>query len=170
MGENEKVRQIAIDSGVDSLIESLPQGYDTKLGRTFGDCDLSGGQWQKMILAQTLAADPKVIILDEPAASLDLESERVMHQHLRNLLQGRTTILISHRFSSVQMADRIIVLLDGRIAEQGTHEELYKKQGVYASMCRTYQGFFTNRSGLDTRPSQESNTLDKEHQSDFEAA
>lgn len=170
MGESARIRQIAIDSGVDPLIESLPQGYDTKLGRTFGDCDLSGGQWQKMILAQTLAADPTIIILDEPAASLDLESERVMHQQLRNLLWGRTTILISHRFSSVQMADRIIVLLDGRIAEQGTHEELYNMQGVYASMCRTYQGFFTNRSGLETRHSQASDSLYEEHQSGFEAA
>jgi ATP-binding cassette, subfamily B, bacterial len=135
----DRIRQIAAIAGADRLIQQLPDGLDTMLGRMFGDHDLSGGQWKKLSLARALAGDPRIVILDEPAANLDIQTERLMHQQLKQVLAGRTTILISHHFSSVLMADRIVVLVDGRLVEQGTHAELQAAGGVYASMCQTHR-------------------------------
>jgi len=157
------VREIARKTGIDTLIEELPNQYETQLGRVFGECDLSGGQWQRLTLAQVMAADPGIVILDEPASSLDLESERRLHHQIRTLLKGRTTLLISHRFSSVLMADRIVVLLEGRIAEQGTHAELVQKQGVYASMFQTHQNFF---AGTDSPQADPTSTTEEPERSD----
>ncbi|HSG69052.1 MAG TPA: ABC transporter ATP-binding protein, partial [Planctomycetaceae bacterium] len=135
----DRIREIARIAGVDELIDQLPEGLDTMLGRMFGEYDLSGGQWKKISLARALAGNRPIVILDEPAANLDIQTESLIHQQLKQILQGRTAILISHHFSSVMMADRIIVLVDGRIAEQGTHRELQEAGGVYASMCRTHR-------------------------------
>lgn len=145
----ERVQQIAETAGADRVIAGLPEGYDTLLGRTFGTCDLSGGQWKKLSLARALAGDPRIVILDEPAANLDIQTERLVHRQLKQVLRGRTAILISHHFSSVLMADRIVVLVDGRVEEEGTHDELERAGGVYASMCRSHREMIGVRSEED---------------------
>jgi len=135
----EEVRSLARAVHVDQMIESLPDGYDTLLGRMFGDHDLSGGQWQKLAIARALACNPSVVILDEPAANLDVNSEYVLYQGIHELIRGRTTILISHRFSTVGMADRIFVLDEGRLVEEGTHDELLALGGAYSAMCKIHE-------------------------------
>ena len=105
----------------------------------FGDHDLSGGQWQKLAIARALACNPSVVILDEPAANLDVHSEYALYRGIHELIRGRTTILISHRFSTVRMADRIFVLDEGRLVEEGTHDELLARGGAYAAMCKIHE-------------------------------
>jgi ATP-binding cassette, subfamily B, bacterial len=128
------VQGIARRAGIESLIEALPQGYDTQLGREFGETNLSGGQWQQIAIARALARDAALLILDEPAASLDAEAEYQLFCSSRRLAEGRTTILISHRFSTVSMADRIIVMDRGRVVESGTHSALLAMNGYYATL------------------------------------
>lgn len=135
----EEVHRIAKSARVDEMIRRLPQGYDTLLGRMFGDHDLSGGQWQKLAIARALACDPSIVILDEPAANLDVNAEYELYQGIQELIRDRTTILISHRFSTVRMADRIFVLDEGRIIEEGTHGELLARGGAYSAMCRVHE-------------------------------
>jgi ATP-binding cassette subfamily B protein len=96
--------------------------------------DLSGGEWQKMALARAYLRDAQLLVLDEPTAALDARSEHEVFQRFADLTPGRTALLISHRFSTVRMADRIVVLADGAIAEQGSHSELLNRQGHYAGM------------------------------------
>jgi ATP-binding cassette subfamily B protein len=129
-----EIRNIAERAGIAPLIEGLPEGYDTQLGREFGSIDLSGGQWQQIAIARALARDAALLILDEPAASLDAEAEYQLFCSSRRLAEGRTTILISHRFSTVSMADRIIVMDRGRVVETGTHAELLAMNGYYATL------------------------------------
>jgi len=138
----EEVYRIAEAARVDKMIQNLPNGYDTLLGRMFGDHDLSGGQWQKLAIARALACDPSIVILDEPAANLDVNSEYALYQGIRELIRDRTTILISHRFSTVRMADRIFVLDEGRLVEQGSHDELLSRGGAYAAMCKIHEATF----------------------------
>jgi len=154
-----QVRRVAEIAGVDKVIDELPDGYDTVLGRMFGEWDLSGGQWKKIAIAQALAADPRVVILDEPAANLDFETESLLHCQLRTLLKDRTTVLISHRFSTVRMADRIIVIVNGRIVEQGTHTELLGQAGLYAAMCQSHRCIIEGDEPKHTRSSTEILTM-----------
>jgi len=128
------VQAIAERVGIDPLIRRLPRGYETQLGREFGETNLSGGQWQQIAIARALARDAAMLILDEPAASLDAEAEYELFCSSRKLAEGRTTILISHRFSTVSMADRILVLDHGRLVESGTHTELLAINGYYATL------------------------------------
>ena len=139
LDQPEEVRAIAKAARVDDMIQQLPDGYDTQLGRLFGDHDLSGGQWQKLAIARALACNPSIVILDEPAANLDVDSEYALYQGIHELIRGRTTILISHRFSTVRMADRIFVLDEGRLVEEGTHDELLARGGAYAAMCKIHE-------------------------------
>ncbi len=122
--------------GAREMIDGLPQKLDTQLGRWFKDgVELSGGQWQKVALARGFmreAAD--VLILDEPTAALDAEAEHEVFERVRQLAKGRTTILISHRFSTVRMADHIVVIEAGRLAEEGSHDELVIRAGRYAKL------------------------------------
>jgi ATP-binding cassette subfamily B protein len=105
------------------------------LGRRFeGGSDLSTGQWQKIALARAYMRDAQILILDEPTASLDARAELEVYQRFVELITGKMAILISHRFSTVRMADRIFVLADGRIAEQGTHRDLVALGGRYAEL------------------------------------
>jgi ATP-binding cassette subfamily B protein len=107
------------------------------LGRRFeGGLDLSGGEWQKVALARAYLRDAQVLILDEPTAALDARAEYEVFMRFSELVAGRMAILISHRFSTVRMADRIIVLLDGKVEESGTHEELVSRGGLYEELFR----------------------------------
>ncbi len=127
------VREAAAKADADTFIRKLPRGYDTTLGRMFADGEeLSGGQWQKIALARAFMRDAELVILDEPASSLDADSEYEVFKNFKKLLRGRSAVLISHRFSTVKMADKIIVLENGRLLEQGSHTALLEQNGAYA--------------------------------------
>lgn len=142
LAQPDRVREIARQTGLDPILSALPRGYDTHLGRHFGDCDLSGGQWRRLAVTQALARDPRVIVLDEPYANLDPVAEEELYQSIERLLRGRTAILISHRFSTLRLADRIIAMEAGRVIEQGTHDELLRLDGLYASLYRASMARF----------------------------
>ena len=122
-------------AGADQVIERLETGLDTTLGRTFeGGQDLSGGQWQKIAIARAYFRDARVLVLDEPTAALDARAELEIFEQFRALAGGRTAIFVSHRMASARIADRILVLEDGRLIENGHHDELLAQQGMYATM------------------------------------
>lgn len=130
-----RIRQAAERSLADRIIQRLPRGYDQPLGKRFHEgADLSGGEWQKIAIARAYMRDAEVLILDEPTAALDARSEFEVFQRFRDLSLGKTAILISHRFSTVRMADRILVLENGQVVEAGSHEELVASGGRYAEL------------------------------------
>jgi len=132
---HERVLAAARRSGADDVIRALPRGYETILGKWFEDGEeLSIGEWQKVALARAFMRDAQIIVLDEPTSSMDAKAEYETFQNFRRLVSGRTAILISHRFSTVRMADRIFVLKQRSVVESGTHEELLGRRGVYASL------------------------------------
>jgi ATP-binding cassette subfamily B protein len=111
------------------------KGYRQMLGRRFEDgVDLSGGEWQKIALARAYMRDAQLLILDEPTAALDARAEYEVFKRFSELVQGRMAVIISHRFSTVRIADRIIVLAGGIIVEEGTHDDLLAKKGLYAEL------------------------------------
>jgi ATP-binding cassette subfamily B protein len=130
-------------------VEALPQGYDTQLGHRFTEegGDLSIGQWQKVALARAFMRTAQLLILDEPTASLDARSEYDVFQRIRNLTADRAAVLISHRFSTVRMADRIYVLQHGKILEQGSHEELMATNGLYAHLFQMQASSYLSADG-----------------------
>lgn len=131
----EKIEGAAQKSGAHDLIRGLPGGYQQMLGRRFeSGVDLSGGQWQKIALARAYLRDAQVLILDEPTASLDARSEHEVFERFAELTAGKMALLISHRFSTVRMADKILVLENGRIAETGSHHDLIAQGGRYSQM------------------------------------
>lgn len=130
-----RIRSAARKSLADHVIHQLPRRYDQVLGSRFeGSIELSGGQWQKIALGRAYIRDAQLLILDEPTASLDARSEHEVFQRFAELTANKMALLISHRFSTVRMADRILVLESGRIAEQGSHLELMRSAGRYAEM------------------------------------
>jgi ATP-binding cassette subfamily B protein len=135
MFNRERIAEAARKGMADEVIASLPNGYDQLIGRRFKTgVDLSGGQWQKIAIARAYMRDAQVMILDEPTAALDARSEFEVFQRFKDLSEGRTAVLISHRFSSVRMADRILVLADGKVEASGTHEQLMAQGGRYAEL------------------------------------
>ena len=122
-------------AGADAELSALPDGYRTRLGPVFaGGADLSVGQWQKVAIARLFFRDAPFVILDEPTAALDARAEHELFARIEELLEGRAVLLISHRFSTVREADRIYVLDDGRVIEEGSHDELMALGGSYAEM------------------------------------
>jgi ATP-binding cassette, subfamily B, bacterial len=133
--QTEKIIDSARKSGAHAIIENLPEGYETMLGRWFhGGHELSLGEWQRIALARAFMRDAEILVLDEPTASLDAQSEYEIFRRFQELTDGKMAILISHRFSTVRMADRIVVIQGGGIAEIGSHEELLRREGIYAQL------------------------------------
>ncbi len=132
------VAQAAKQAGVHAAIERLPKGYESLLGKLFdGGHELSIGEWQKVALARAILRNSQILILDEPTSAMDAKAEAELFERFHELAQGRTAILISHRLSTVKMADRIFVVDRGQIVEQGTHDDLMGRQGLYASLFLT---------------------------------
>ena len=135
LGDEARIREAARRSLADSVAARLEKGYDQMLGHRFdGGVELSGGEWQKVALGRAYMREAQVLILDEPTASLDARAEYEVFLRFAELTKGKMAVLISHRFSTVRMADRIIVLRGGELVDQGTHEELLARGGLYAEL------------------------------------
>jgi ATP-binding cassette subfamily B protein len=143
----EVLKEVAELASARGLVETLPHGWDTILSRRYtGGADLSGGEWQKIALARALFAartGPGILILDEPTANLDVRAEAEIYSRFLELTRGQTTIVISHRFSTVRRASRICVLEEGRIIEEGSHDELMARRGRYSEMFRLQASHFS---------------------------
>jgi len=141
--DQERIVAAARHAGADEVIAELPQGYETILGKWFEDGEeLSVGEWQKVALARAFLRDAQIIVLDEPTSDLDARAEYEVFKRFRQLAAGKTVILISHRFSTVRMADRIYVLEGGRIIESGSHDELVRLGGTYAHLFETQAQYY----------------------------
>ena len=132
-----RIERAATRSQADEVIAGLPRGYGQRIGKRFKNgVELSGGEWQKVAIARAYMREAEVLILDEPTAALDARAEFEVFQRFKELSKGKTAVLISHRFSSVRMADRILVLADGKVEAAGTHEELVSQPGRYSETVR----------------------------------
>lgn len=137
----------AASAGADEVVAGLPAGWETLLSRYFrGGAELSGGQWQRFAVARGLFRDARVLVLDEPTAALDAKAEWAVYESLRRLAAGRTVVLITHRLGSVRNADRIYLLHQGELAEQGTHDELLAMDGRYAELYRLQADLYAERA------------------------
>ena len=134
-GDLPRITAAAEAARADPMIARLPEGYEQMIGKRFWNgVELSGGEWQKLAIARAYMRDAQVLILDEPTAALDARAEAEVFARFKELSAGRMAVLISHRFSSVRMADRIVVLANGRIEAEGTHEALVARQGRYRDL------------------------------------
>jgi ATP-binding cassette subfamily B protein len=157
IGDRDLIVEASQRAGADDLISNLPDGYDTALGKWFdAGVNLSGGEWQKVALARAFMRDAKILLLDEPTSALDAQAEYDLFERLHSLTKGRTAVYISHRFSTVRRADRIIFLEHGRLVEEGTHEELMRLDGRYARLFRMQAAAYT---GEDIAPEEDSSPL-----------
>ncbi|TYO61520.1 type I secretion system permease/ATPase [Bradyrhizobium hipponense] len=135
----ERVIEAATMAGAHNFILQLPQGYDTTVGER--GSSLSGGQRQRIAIARALVTDPRILLLDEATSALDYESEHIVQQNMAKISQGRTVLIIAHRLSALRMADRIITIEDGRLIEDGSHQELINRGGRYSKLYRLQTGF-----------------------------
>ncbi len=143
MDRREQMEYAARAAGAYPVIQTLPDGFDTLLGKQIGDgMELSAGSWQKIIMARLLMSPAPFYILDEPAAALDPVAESRLYEKFEEISKGKTTLSISHRLGSTKRADRIFVLKDGRVAEEGNHKELMKKNGLYARMYESQREWY----------------------------
>ena len=142
------LRAAAAWSGADEIVDGLPAGWQSLLSKYFrGGTELSGGQWQRFAVARGLFRDAPLLVLDEPTAPLDAKAEYAVYESLRRLALGRTVVLITHRLGSVRNADRIYLLHQGRIAEEGDHASLLALGGRYAEMYRLQADMYAERPG-----------------------
>jgi ATP-binding cassette, subfamily B, bacterial len=149
LSDREAIRSASRQAGSDQLIAALPQGYDTALGKWFdAGVNLSGGEWQKVALARAFMRDARILLLDEPTSALDAQAEYELFERIHSLTRGRTAVYISHRFSTVRRADRILFLEHGRLVEQGTHEQLMRLHGRYARLFRLQASAYTGEDIL----------------------
>ena len=139
------LRRAAAEAGILDLVDALPQGLDTWLGREFGERDLSGGQWQRIALARAFFRDACFLVMDEPTAALDPLAEQRLFERFTALAAGRTALTVSHRLGPARFADRIIVMDAGRIVEAGRHEELMAGGGLYARMFKSQAEWYNDR-------------------------
>lgn len=138
LDDRDRIQVAAKQAGAHDIIEALPKGYDTVLGRTFDEgVDLSGGEWQHLAISRAFLSDAQILILDEPTAALDAFREHRLYEQVAELSANKTVVFISHRFSTVRMADLIVVVEDGVVTELGDHETLIKHNGKYAAMFNT---------------------------------
>lgn len=136
----DQIRDAAAKANAAEFIDKLPHGYDTEVGER--GVKLSGGQRQRIAIARAILKDAPILVLDEATSALDSESERLIQQALWELMKGRTAIVIAHRLSTIQRMDRIVVLEEGKITEQGTHQELLNNKGIYANLWAHQSGGF----------------------------
>ncbi len=130
------IEQAAIAGGADGPIDKLPDGYETVLGKWFGDAELSVGEWQRVALARAYLRQAPIIVLDEPTSAMDPWAETDWLHRFKALAQDRTALIISHRFTTAMYADIIHVMIDGRVIESGSHKELLDQDGYYARSWR----------------------------------
>jgi ATP-binding cassette, subfamily B, bacterial len=151
-GEDARIHDALEVAGLSPVVEALPDGIDTLVGAGFGGrLDLSGGQWQRLALARLIYQDAPVMILDEPVASLDPEGERAIFELFAHLTQTKVIVFTTHRYDSIPPDTKIVVLVDGRIAETGTHEELLEQQREYWSLYMTSGPTGGNSLGREVR-------------------
>src|SRR5437879_1377391 len=149
IADREAILKASRQAGADGLIAGLPQGYETALGKWFdAGVNLSGGEWQKVALARAFMRDARILLLDEPTSALDAQAEYELFERIHSLTRGRTAVYISHRFSPVRRADRIVLLEHGRLVEQGTHADLMKLNGRYARLFRMQASAYTGEDVL----------------------
>ena len=137
---DEEIRKASKEANALEFIEKLPHGFDTLVGER--GIKLSGGQRQRVAIARAILADAPILVLDEATSALDSESEKLVQDALKNLMRNRTSIVVAHRLSTVAALDRIVVLSDGRIAEEGTHADLIEQDGEYAKLWNRQTGSF----------------------------
>lgn len=138
LDDRDRIQAAAKQAGAHDIIEALPKGYDTVLGRTFDEgVDLSGGEWQHLAISRAFLSDAQILILDEPTAALDAFREHRLYEQVAELSANKTVVFISHRFSTVRMADLIVVVEGGQVTELGDHETLIERNGKYAAMFNT---------------------------------
>jgi len=149
-GEDARIHDALDTAGLSAVVDGLPDGIDTLVGAGFGGrSDLSGGQWQRLALARAIYQDAAVMILDEPVASLDPEGERAIFELFAHLTESKVIIFTTHRYDSIPTGTRIVVLVDGQIAEAGTHDELVQRQRHYWSLYVTAASTGRRRLGPD---------------------
>ena len=149
IADRDAILKASRQAGSDGLIAGLPQGYDTALGKWFdAGVNLSGGEWQKVALARAFMRDARILLLDEPTSALDAQAEYELFERIHSLTRGRTAVYISHRFSTVRRADRIVFLEHGRLVEEGTHEQLMRLNGRYARLFRLQASAYTGEDVL----------------------
>ena len=149
IADRDAILKASRQAGSDGLIAGLPQGYDTALGKWFdAGVNLSGGEWQKVALARAFMRDARILLLDEPTSALDAQAEYELFERIHSLTRGRTAVYISHRFSTVRRADRIVLLEHGRLVEEGTHEQLMRLNGRYARLFRLQASAYTGEDVL----------------------
>lgn len=142
--DDAKIKAALDDAGIGELPKTNDRGLDLNLGKIYSDgIDVSGGQWQRIAMARSYISDARFVIMDEPTAALDPIAESKMYERFADVLSKRGAIMISHRLASAKMADKIFVLSGGTVAEEGTHEELLKKGGLYHEMWEKQSSWYT---------------------------